>query len=70
MALDQNEQQEYDELMRVHVAAGGNPDDPLDETTMRIWRWETNNQPETSINPNQIKRLCALHRKKVGLVIA
>jgi len=66
MALNDVEQREYDELLTRHTAAGGNPEDPLDETTRRLWRDEHDNQPDDCISIKQVRRLSELHRKKIS----
>lgn len=64
--LNKEEQEEYDRLMELYKSAGGDANNPLDETTIRLFRGEAAKQPERSISPEQIDRLRQLYRKRIN----
>ncbi len=64
--LNEEEQKEFDRLLKTYKSAGGNAENPLDDATLRLFRGEAAKQPEKSISPDQIDRLRTLFRKKIG----
>ncbi|MFC1810517.1 hypothetical protein ACFLZH_03375 [Patescibacteria group bacterium] len=70
MTLSDAEQKKLDTLRTRYANAGGDPDDPFDEKTMPgIDRGEHSEQPDDSINPEQIKELRDLHRQSTAELI-
>lgn len=56
--LNKDEFTEYKALRVRYAKAGGNPDDPFEETTLPgLYRHEYNEQPDNRITPDQIGRL-------------
>lgn len=56
--LNEAELKEYEALKVRYAKAGGNPDDPFEETTLPgLYRHEYDKQPDDRITPDQIGRL-------------
>lgn len=69
--LNDAELEEYAALMTRYEAAGGNPNDPLEETTLPgLYRHEYNEQPDDKITPDQLGRLQELFSRLTGEVQA